>query len=389
MKRYISVNTYLLVAIVGCFIALSTCTEDEGSDPDPKGNLNGNPNDSTNTNNDNDPNTAIDANAISDNLILKDFTAINGSIPASSNLADLKLDKDAIFLVEGIKNRIRILYPPNFATGSSSVYIQVAGADQYFDVPLEEEESSDTVGVFYLEFDPDDWEPPFSFNIKIAPHDDSGTPIDESEKEVVVEKKGDFSCSPSSPEPHWDWIWTTIDGNINSAPGHGRVTEGAVNGCCLEGYTVDCIANGLPESEWISLDYVSTYRIEYEVLHFTTDLQGGLMEITQNIDPSESDFCNGEPGYVYSFRDHLFWGDYTYNPSNGQVQLSNLESRSQEIYLDAIDLTVTEYDKYFISPDFLYEIISCHFLMETSSVEGQSRIRLFERRKGEGDTWYD
>lgn len=238
--------------------------------------------------------------------------------------------------------------------------------------------------------DPGDLEPPFSFDIKIAPLDDTGTPVDDFETEVVVEKKGVPSCDISIPDEQWNWIWTTVDGTINSAPDYGQVSEHKVNGCCWEGFTVDCISNGIPESQWISMDYVSAYFIEYEVISFTDNghFTGGLGESTQNIDPSESDFRNGIPEYVRRITDHLFWGNYTYNPSDGKIQFSNLETREQEIYLDELDLTVTQYDKCFLEPQYLYEIISCHFLMETSNVEGQSKIRLFERNGG-GSTWYD
>lgn len=392
MKRIKKLNSFLFYGFIVGFFTIASCNEDENLDPGPVND----PKDTTDVEHpDDDPgyNSDLNANEIHSSIILQNATIVNGNIPPSSNLADLKLDKDTIFLVEGFKNRIRIKYPESgIATGSSHFYIQVEGANTYYDVQPEEEESNDTIGVFYMEFDPGDFEPPFSFNIKLAPHDGSGLPIEEIEVPVAIEKKGGSSCSPSYPNPNWDWIYTYSDGNFFPAPGHGWLTEGKVNGCCLEGYTVDCIANGIGESDWISLDYTSSRVYQYEIIQFSDRLSefvGTLDVDIQNIDPSESDFCNGKPSYNNSGRDHAFWGDYTYDPSSGQVQLTNLEVRSREVYLEELDMTVTEYDWCFLSADYLYEIISCHFLMETSSIEGATVIRIFERRANPDTKWYD
>lgn len=392
MKRYFSGKIYLLALVVGCSIALNACTEEDS--PDPR--QDDNPEDSMNVDDNDGPDAVIDANAVSADLILENASTTNGSIPAASGLADLKLDKDTIFLIEGFKNRIRILYPPTsgFAAGSSSLYIQVEGADQYYDVKLDEEESSDTVGVFYMEFDTDNWEPPFSFKIKIAPHDESGIPIDTITTDVEVEKRGNLPCSPWITGEEWDWLYTIRDGEVETAPGFGRTTETHVTGCCFTDVqaSVDCIANGFPESEWKKVTGISAYIIDYEILSFASNgnMVGTLQEFIQNLNPSpeKTNFCSGSLGYITHINDHAFWGEYTYDPSNGQIQFFDLESRAQEVDLEELG-TYTVYDKYFINPDYLYEIISCHFLMETSSVEGQSRIRLFERRNSEGDIWHD
>lgn len=392
MKRCISAKWYVLAIVVGLFIALGACTEEENSEPDPDPI----PKDSTDTGIDKEPDVIvkIDPNDVSKDLIFQNATSQKGIIPASSGLADLKIDKDTLFFVEGFKNRIRIRYPPNsgFAAGGLSTYVQVEGAEEYFDIKFDEEESSDTVGVFYMEFDTDDWEPPFSFKLKIAPHDDTGTPIDTISTPVEFEKRGDL-CSPWSTGEEWDWLYTIIDGEIETAPGFGRTTETHVTGCCLVDVqaSVDCIANGIPESEWKKVTGISAYSIEYEILSFSSNgnMVGTLQEFIQNLNPSpgKTNFCNGSLGYITHTTDHAFWGNYTYDPSNGRIQFPNLESRAQEVYLGDLG-TYTVYDKYFINPNFLYEIISCHFLMETGSVEGKSIIRFFERRTSPDD-WVD
>ncbi|MEX2591515.1 MAG: hypothetical protein WD426_01990 [Anditalea sp.] len=378
MKRFLKLTNYLFYGFIVGFLAIASCTEEENPLVDEPSN-----------------GTELNANDIQSKIILQNASSKDGDIPPSSNLADLKIDKDTIFLVEGFKNRIRILHPDHgFATGSSHFYIQVEGADKYYDVKAVEEESNDSIAVLYMDFDPGDIELPFSFNIKFAPHDNTGTaPIDETGKPVVIEKKGDLSCSPSSPEPHWDWMYTIIDGEIESAPGFGRTTETHVTGCCFTDVqeSVDCISNGFEEDEWRQIDGISAYNIDYELLNLSNgDISGTLQEFIQNLNPSpgKTDFCSGSLGYITNTNNHAFWGNYTYDPSNSQIQFTNLESRAQEVDLGELG-TYTVYDKMFIREDFLYELISCHFLMETGSVEGSSIIRIFEREKRPSNNWYD
>lgn len=393
MKRYEHLKTYLIYGVfVSLFLTVS-CT-DENTDVNPDNNAIdttdvGNPNENPGNN------VNYDANDIHSKLILQNSDTKNGDIPPSSNLADLKMDKDTIFLVEGIKNRIRILHPGNgFATGSTYFYLQVEGADRYYEIKAVEEESNDSIAVLYMDFDPGDIELPYSFKIKFAPSDGIGiAPIDEVGKVVVIDKKGDFSCSPSNSEPHWNWVYTVINGEIESAPGFGRTTPTHVTGCCSkEGESVDCIETYIPENEWIKLTGNSTYMINYETLFFDPngEILGGMEEFVQNLNPNpeKSNFCSGSLAYITNNTVHAFWGNYTYDHSNGRIQFANLESRLQQVDLGELG-TYPVYDKMFISEHFLYEIISCHFLMETASIEGSSMIRLFERRKTGDNAWYD
>lgn len=393
MKRFEHWKTYLLYGIVLCCLGVVSCSDEN---PDPQ--LDDNAIDTTDVGNPNEnpgSNVDYDANQIHSKIVLQNANSKEGDIPPSSNFADLKIDKDTIFLVEGITNRIRILHPgKGFATGSTHFYLKVEGADKYYELKAVEEESNDSIAVLYMDFDPGDFELPFSFKIKFSPSTGIGTaPIGEVEKVVVIDKKGDHSCSPWSSGEEWEWLYTIIDGEIEIAPGFGRSTETHVTGCCMDGsFSVDCISNGFPESEWIKLKGNASYSIEYETLLFTPggEIFGGMREFVQNLDPNpgNSDFCGGQLGYISNNSDHAFWGNYTYNPSNGRIQFANLESRLQQVDLGELG-TYPVYDKMFISENFLYEMISCHFLMETASVEGSSIIRLFERRKAESEKWYD
>lgn len=374
-----------------CFLCtlMMSCGKDdalEAENPDPVQEENSQDNDTPDPGQDTDSGSGDeDPNAISSNLIFNTSTEVQGNIPDASHTIELKTDKDTIFLTKGIKNRIRIFHPPSFQP--TRTFISVNGSDRYFDVPLDEE-SRDTVAVLYLEFDPDDWELPILFDIKIAPDDGSGTPEGDITIPVEVEEKGNLTINPWDGK-EWDWIYTIINGEIERAPGLEDKTETQVVGCCLDGESVDCITNYISEDEWIEVKGTSIYGILFESLSFTPDgyISGGLREYIRNLDPKpeKTDFCTGAISYIIHTKDHLFWGDYTFDPSNGRIQLSNLESHSHEVDLGVLG-TYIEYDKMFINSNYLYEIVSDHFLMETGSVEGTSTIRLFERRGNPSDT---
>jgi len=373
MQEFKNLINYLCYGFIVGFLAIASCNEVENPGIDEP-----------------DNSTELNANEIQSSIILQDARTKEGNIPPPSDMTVLKNSRDSLWFLDGLKNRIRILHPDKgFVSGSTHFYIQVEGADKYLETKAVEEESNDSIAVFYMEFDSDGFEPPLSFNITIAPHDGSGVPIDHLEMPVEIEEKGGGSCSPSSPNPDWDWIYTYSEGKFFPAPGYGYITEASVNGCCMEGYTVDCIPNQIPERDWISMDYISSRIYNYETLQFAASEFVGILDLTiQNIDPSESDFCNGSPDYNISKRDNIFWGDYTYNPSNGRVQLANIEVRSQDVYLEELGMTFTEYDMCFLNENFLYEIVSCHFLMETSFIEGTTYIRVFERRGDRDTEWY-
>lgn len=124
---------------------------------------------------------------------------------------------------------------------------------------------------------------------------------------------------------------------------------------------------------------------------------GELVVQTQNIDPSESNFCNLSPDYLRTIKFNKFWGDYTYNSNDSKLSFTSKEARTTEVYLPDNDLTVTEYDRYYISTFIEYEIISCHFMVERSNLKGSIGERTFKRKFGlDLDTedeykcyWYD
>lgn len=381
-KYWVMVCIYTFISLIAC----ETSPEDVVPDDDDPILIDDTPDDQLDD---------LDMNEVSKLLKLENATSISGSIPASSNLADLMIDKDTIFLVGGYKNRIQILSPKSFGAGIST-FIQVKGSDEYFDLVPPEEEIADTIFSFYLEIDPGDLELPLTFTLLIAPHK-NGIPIDGFEKKVVVEEKSEPVCNPSMPAENWFWLWTTINGNIFSVPGVPIDQIGEVKGCCLDGKSIDCF--GVPESDWIGMAYENHILTNLEYLSFKADgsMIGQLVVQTKNIDPSESNFCSNSPAYIRNIKYNAFWGDYTYNSSSNKLSFTSIEAQTTEVYLPEYDMTVTEYDSYYISRFFEYEIISCHFMLERSNMEGTIRERLFERQFGAGvDSddeykfiWYD
>lgn len=310
MKEYSSIKSLLLAGSLAILLATGSCTEDGAADPEP----NGEPQDTAKVDDPPIGNDTPNANEISSGLLLDNATVHSGEIPAISPTADLKIDKDTLFLTEGIKNRIRILKPDGLAQAIPSILIQVQGAEEFFEIIPEEEETTDSTLVFYMEFDPDPVKDdiPLSFEIKIVPKDEDDNGVDKFTKVVVVEEKNADSCSPLNPYPNWVWIWTTTAGVVTAAPGMPVGTVASTNGCCMEGYSVDCIANAIPEEEWLSLSYAAYSMANFEYISFSDDgsFIGGLTEQTQNLDYSESDFCVGVAAYIRNTRDNNFWGNF-------------------------------------------------------------------------------
>jgi hypothetical protein len=180
----ISLITFLLIIFVGC-------SEDaDPGDPEPEP----------------EP-VSIDANKIVEGLKFRNSTVIPGTIPAIVKKADLKIDTDTIFWVEGIKNRIKILKP--IGQHIETFYAQITDADSYIEAEFEIEDETDTIAFFNFDFDITGLEPPFSFDIRIVPLDDNGLPIDEFELPVTVEAPTDGDCDFAYGDI-WEWIYTDV-----------------------------------------------------------------------------------------------------------------------------------------------------------------------------------
>ena len=344
------------------------------------------------------PNTNLNANEVTDKLILDGAVKIPEQIPASTNLSDFQIDKDTIFLLDGFKNRIRLRNPSLFGA-SWSILLQVDDAENYFEIKPVEEESSDSIGVFYLGIDTDKLSFPANFILKIKAKDGKGGFTKEIKKPVKVEERGSGKCNPWNPGEHWIWLYTNLGDELYfSAPGKPVGIIASINGCCIEGNTVDCISNQIPEEDWISMDYAvyEMGNLEYMTLKPDGTMAGELIEQIQNINPLESDFCSNTPAYNRRTKYNKYNGNYSYNQATGKVTFTSIEVGQTEVYVPQTGQTYLEYDRCYLKLNVEYEIISCYWLLEKTNIEGQLILRLFERRSdaineenGEYAIWFD
>ncbi|HKZ38907.1 MAG TPA: hypothetical protein VJ184_14695, partial [Chryseolinea sp.] len=151
MKTQVPKFNHLISLITFLLMIFASCSEDAApGDPKPEPNP-----------------VSIDVSKIVKGLKFRNSTVIPGTIPTVVKKADLKIDTDTIFWVEGIKNRIKILKPAGQQISSGSFYAQVAGADSYIKAEFEIEDETDTIVFMNVDFDLTGLQPPFSFDIKI------------------------------------------------------------------------------------------------------------------------------------------------------------------------------------------------------------------------------
>lgn len=372
MKRVIYFWTVVLIGALFTFNACQTDPEDI------------NPGDDENNENPIDENPH-DVNKLTGSLVFPGANLISGQIPSVTGNADFKINQDTIFWVEGIKKRIRLRYPEMYNGMLTSILFQVKNADHYFELELEESESSDTVAVFYFDFNPTDWELPLSFKVDIALKDETGVIVDEfPERPVEIEKPGDFGCSPFGDR--WDWLYTVVDGVLNRAEGYPQSTPGTVKGCCVEGvsYYGNCIDT--PSEGVVDYEAFNLQDFEYVKFFDGGDLAGELHEIIRNVNPVTSDFCSNTAGYNDRNVHNIFTGKYTFNQQTGKISLTNMEGQYETV---TIGSTVYEVPLPLYFGNFgNVEMISCHFLVDRSNVEGMGMERVFERRSQEF-IWFD
>ncbi|HMG90674.1 MAG TPA: hypothetical protein VK589_11465, partial [Chryseolinea sp.] len=129
MKTQVLKFYHLILLITVLLMIFAGCSEDAApGDPKPEPNP-----------------ISVDVNKIIKALRFRNSTVIPGTTPTLAKKADLKIDTDTIFWVEGIKNRIKILKPVGQQISSGSFYAQVTGADSYIKAEFEIEDETDTI----------------------------------------------------------------------------------------------------------------------------------------------------------------------------------------------------------------------------------------------------
>lgn len=336
------------------------------------------------------------AHAISENLILKNAQLITGTLPQNTNLADLKIDKKTVNLWPGIKNRIRILNEDMVLI--NSILVHIHGTDSYYEVPVEAEESNDTLSVFYIDIDPDGLELPLDHNITIAPVGPDGQVIDTAGDSLHVDPPfddtGGEEATPEKSKPALDkalfWIYTEINGVFENAPGFYETGSYETRGCCIDGKS---------ETRCQNYDKVVVVNsqfsfIEEEVIKFHDDGSDRfiyqLERSFNDYDPKGTDFCTGRAGYKFRSSGAYTGGTYSMSPANGFETFYNIIIEDIDFTLDdALNLGYGPFTQVNAqNPDFEYYLGS-RFYVERLNVEGSTILRVFDVVPPDGPEWYD
>ncbi|GEM_PF-2518448 len=386
MKKNVKHWMLILFSLATIWVA---CTESAEEDPEPTEQNN---NDTTQVDNDTtqvdddptDPNT-LDFNALTNDLVLENASTMTGNFPIPDLLAGLAVGKDTLAFTRGVRSRLRMKFPGEFHYGQA-FFMRIKGADNYLQGMFVEEESSDSIAVAYMEFDDEDWNLPLQFEVEIVATDDTGAPVGPIDLPVEVEGPLSGSCGFLPGDQIWEWIYTTQNGEFVSAPMTPHPLSGTVAGCCDDTGTSwygNCI--GGPSEAHV--DYTSYQMVPFEYIKFVDgeNLIGETLQITQNVRPSESDFCSGTPGYSVSEPHNHFYGTYTYNAGGCTIRINELNGETSPLYTSSGNY-LGEFPKplYVGAGDYAeYHILSRHFIKEVRNVEGSNLERIYESRTSE------
>ncbi|MDJ0645384.1 MAG: hypothetical protein QNJ57_05295 [Flavobacteriaceae bacterium] len=337
------------------------------------------------------PNDNSDANAITESLKFRNATIISGDIPKSASLknnviADLKIDTDTIFWVEGVINRLKILKPKDSPLFTGSFYAQVEGSDNHVEAEFDMERENDTIVFFDFDFNLTGWEPPLSFNIKLAPKDDaSATPVDEFNLPVIIEelKNNNGSCNFNDIDnTYWEWMSTWQNDSFHTGPLVWFFQDSTIGGCCdpKEGsYIAGCSPNN---PDYTELSYINNYMVRYDFFKIgastnvttgenTPQIYGRMQEGSNNADALTTDFCSTSASTQQSIKSNFFSSEF--NQSNCTFTLENMEGESEEVIIaDGVPPVLVPLPIYMGSGDSVqYQILSDHFIKEVrQNLEG-------------------
>ncbi len=188
--------------------------------------------------------TQADIESFLESLGFTTSSKVIGSAPTVTNTSIIKMDsKDTIYTMPGQKIPVRISHPE--AVALQGVYIASKNSTFYLDVPLDEEEDSDTVSVIIIEF-PEDEDVPNDVPLEIIPYDQSKNPVDIVERIITIEEPENGSCdflkdgdTTSIGPPEWVWHYTVVfdhngDPKFVNAPGRVFAATQEPTGCCAD-----------------------------------------------------------------------------------------------------------------------------------------------------------
>ncbi len=385
MKSLLNYRFYLLLFSI-CLLIFLSCEKNEVNNGPPMEDAI-DPEEEESTDNSDDINQAFKFNSSQ----LK-----NGNTPENKNLSDLKLDKDTIKLWPGIKGRVRILNRDEVSI--PAVLLQISGAMGYHEVSMEDEQSIDSISVFYVDIDPEGLDLPYDGDITISPIDPNGDVIDEFDLPIHIDPPFDEnvgagpdgmdkgSCTPKMATPYF-WIYTTVEGVFYDAPGYPRTGDDyEVLGCCTvddNPKSVPCLGR-TPNARVIVTNDYSLTNEEFIKL-FVDKYIYQLARSINSFSYDNSDFCLERPGYSLSNVGLTAIGDFLYSPANGFETFYNFTIKT----MDVTDRDFGVFPR--IGPNEnssdSQAYINCNYLVATSLTEGVITTRVFERQ-ADGMNWH-
>lgn len=310
---------------------------------------------------------------------------IIGTAPRVANTSLIKMDSnDTIFSMPGQKIPVRISHPEGVAL--QGIYIASKNSTFYLDVPVDEEEDSDSVAVIIIEF-PQGEDLPNDVPVQIVPYDQSKNPVDIIERIITIEEPENASCdflkdgdTTSIGPPEWTWHYTVVfdhngDPKFVNAPGRVFAATQEPTGCCADAPACPILKKDPITNIW-KYEYDSkvkaqtSYSIDFEFFTFYRDgtFRRSTLENIVNFNPETTDWCAQIPGYNTRESHVEYYGTHDYVP--GDTNISYITTRS------ACDdkLGICGYGS---RPGALK--FSCHTMTITAGVEGSKEERMYRR----------
>jgi hypothetical protein len=297
--------------------------------------------------------------------------------------------------MSGLKIPLRISHPASVLI--NGLFIAVKNSTFYYDVPIQEEEDSDTVSLIILEIDPGEVDFPFDIPVEITPYDQSKLPIDVIERIVTVEDPASGGCdiladgdTTSIGPPEWVWHATIVfdsqgEPTFVNAPGRVYGASQTIGGCCNEDPSVcpQLIYNPVKKFSELIYDSEVTagtlYSIDLEFFTFFKDgtFMRSTIEHIKNFSYDATDWCNGVAGYNDRESYVEYYGTHNYVPGNTSISYGTTRSVCDD------PLGICGYGSRGGALEF-----SCHMMTITAGVEGSKEVRMY-RRHSASEVWYD
>jgi hypothetical protein len=376
MKTFLTRPSYLLVVMLASlfYASCSDPEEEVAATPTPQ-----------QQQNKHEEITPAEVDTFLESLGFTTSSKIMGSAPTVTNTSIIKMDsRDTIYTMPGQKIPVRISHPE--AVALQGVYIAGKNSTFYLDVPLGEEEDSDTVSVIVIEF-PEDEDVPNDVPLEIIPYDQSKNPVDIVQRIITIEKPQNGSCdflkdgdTTSIGPPEWVWHYTVVfdhngDPKFVNAPGRVFAASQEPTGCCADAPACPVLKKDPITNTW-KYEYDSkvmaetSYSIELEFFTFFRDgtFRRSTLENIRNFNPETTDWCAKIPGYSVRESHVDYYGTHDYAPGD-----TNISYKTTRVACDD-KLGICGYGS---RPGAL--AFSCHTMTITAGVEGTREERMYRR----------